>query len=129
MHITNFNDRFDGRLHYNTGRRINNGLIRNGHNVLALSDRDIIHTNKKFNDLSGNSSLQTKIINSFNNFKPDLIILGHAYRVSNNTLEKLKNTSRDEKKRFLNKFLKGFPRIKAKEIYSYYYSQYFKSFL
>ena len=75
MHITNFNDRFDGRLHYNTGRRINNGLIRNGHNVLSLSDRDIIHNNKKFNDLSGNSSLQTKIINSFNNFKPDLIIL------------------------------------------------------
>ena len=97
MHITNFNDRFDGRLHYNTGRRINNGLIRNGHNVLALSDRDIIHTNKKFNDLSGNSSLQTKIINSFNNFKPDLIILGHADRVSNNTLEKLKNTKKDLK--------------------------------
>ncbi len=97
MHITNFNDRFDGRLHYNTGRRINNGLIRNGHNVLALSDRDIIHNNKKFNDLSGNSSLQTKIINSFNNFKPDLIILGHADRVSNNTLEKLKNTKKDLK--------------------------------
>ena len=41
MHITNFNDRFNGRLHYNTGRRLNNGFIRNGHNVLSLSDRDI----------------------------------------------------------------------------------------
>ena len=42
MHITNFNERFDGRLHYNTGRRLNNGFIRNGHNVLSISDRDII---------------------------------------------------------------------------------------
>jgi hypothetical protein len=29
MHITNFNERFNGRLHYNTGRRLNNGFIRN----------------------------------------------------------------------------------------------------
>ena len=27
MHVTNFNERFDGRLHYNTGRRINNGFF------------------------------------------------------------------------------------------------------
>ena len=53
MHITNFNERFDGRLHYNTGRRLNNGFIRNGHNVLSISDRDIIHNNKGFKDLSG----------------------------------------------------------------------------
>ncbi len=97
MHITNFNDRFDGRLHYNTGRRINNGFIRNGHNVLSLSDRDILHNNKKFSDLSGNNSLQTKIINSFNNFKPDMIILGHADRVSNDTLEKLKDINKNLK--------------------------------
>ena len=38
LHITNFNERFDGRLHYNTGKRINNGLIRLGHNVLSISD-------------------------------------------------------------------------------------------
>jgi glycosyltransferase involved in cell wall biosynthesis len=42
LHITNFNERFDGRLHYNTSKRLNNGFIRNGHNVLTMSDRDII---------------------------------------------------------------------------------------
>ena len=60
MHITNFNDRFNGRLHYNTGRRLNNGFIRNGHNVLSLSDRDILNQNKKIGDLSGNNFLQNK---------------------------------------------------------------------
>ena len=30
----------------NTGRRLNNGFIRLGHNVLTMSDRDILHNNK-----------------------------------------------------------------------------------
>ena len=51
MHITNFNERFNGRLHYNTGRRINNGFIRLGHNVLSVSDRDILHNNKTLTDI------------------------------------------------------------------------------
>ena len=53
MHITNFNERFNGRLHYNTGRRLNNGFIRNGHNVLTISDRDILHNNKSLKDFKG----------------------------------------------------------------------------
>ena len=61
MHITNLNERFDGRLHYNTGRRLNNGFIRNGHNVLTLSDRDIIHNYKSIKDFSGKITLQNKI--------------------------------------------------------------------
>jgi hypothetical protein len=97
MHITNFNDRFDGRLHYNTGRRLNNGFIRNGHNVLSISDRDIIHNSKSIRDLSGKKSLQSKIIKSFNNFKPDLVVLGHADRVSINTLKKMKDINKSIK--------------------------------
>lgn len=86
-HITNFNYRFDGRLQYNTGRRINNGFIRLGHNVLTISDRDIINNNKKIYDFSGKKTLQNKIINSYDNFKPDLIVMGHADNVSLETLE------------------------------------------
>jgi len=53
IYITNFNERFNGRLHYNTGKRINNGLIKLGHNVLTLSDRDIISNYKNLIDPSG----------------------------------------------------------------------------
>ena len=97
MHITNFNERFDGRLHYNTGRRLNNGFIRNGHNVLTLSDRDILHSSKSINDPSGKKSLDKKIVDSFTNFKPDLIVLGHADRVSKDTLLKIKGFDKDLK--------------------------------
>ena len=90
MHITNFNYRFDGRLHYNTGRRINNGFVRLGHNVLTVSDRDILHNNKKLNDFGGSKSLQKSIQNNYKNFKPDLIVLGHADNVSIDVLEDFK---------------------------------------
>tara|TARA_B100000963_G_scaffold336593_1_gene331795 strand:- start:9941 stop:12058 length:2118 start_codon:yes stop_codon:yes gene_type:complete len=97
MHITNFNERFDGRLHYNTGRRINNGFIRLGHNVLSISDRDILHNNKSLTDFKGLSNLQKKILDSYDNFKPDFIVLGHADRVSKLTLEKMKNLDKNLK--------------------------------
>ena len=91
MHITNFNERFNGRLHYNTGRRLNNGFIRNGHNVLTISDRDILHNNKSLKDFKGQIALDNKILDSFNNFKPDLVVLGHADRVNQETLVKMRN--------------------------------------
>jgi len=97
IHITNFNQRFDGRLHYNTGKRLQNGLIRLGHNVLAISDRDIINRNKTLQDLSGRKSLQNSIINTCKNFKADCIVLGHADAVENNTLELLKNSNKNLK--------------------------------
>ena len=50
-----------------------------------------MHNNKNLKDFSGNKSLQNKIIEAFNNFKPDIIVLGHADKVSNITLKNLKN--------------------------------------
>ena len=91
LHITNFNYRFNGRLHYNTGRRINNGFIRLGHNVLTISDRDITHTNKSITDPKGSKFLQNYIIQTFNNFKPNVIVLGHADNVKAETLQVLKD--------------------------------------
>ena len=90
LHITNFNERFDGRLHYNTSKRLNNGFIRNGHNVLSMSDRDIVYYNKSITDLKGIKKFNTKVFNSFLNFKPDFIVLGHADSILKETLVKIK---------------------------------------
>ena len=90
LHITNLNERFDGRLHYNTGKRINNGFIRLGHNVLSVSDRDTINQNKSIIDLSGIKTLNTKIYNTVDNFRPDLIVLGHADNITVETINKIK---------------------------------------
>ena len=91
LHVTNFNHRYFGRLQYNTGIRINNGLIREGHNVLSLSDRDLVSYTKSIRDPSGTKYLNKLIENTILNFKPNLIILGHADRVQAETLLEAKN--------------------------------------
>ena len=90
VHVTNFNERHDGRLYFNTGRRINNGLIRLGHSVLEFSDRDIQKYYKNYKDLSGSKRLNSKLINTCYNFKPDMIVLGHADSIFPQTLRNLK---------------------------------------
>ena len=97
IHITNFNRRFNGRLQYNTSRRLNNGLIRLGHNVLTVSDRDIVHENKRILDISGKNSLQDIFIENTNNFKADCLVLGHADAVTEETLEIIKEKNKNIK--------------------------------
>ncbi len=97
LHVTNFNYRYFGRLQYNTGIRINNGLIREGHNVLSLSDRDLVSYTKSIRDPSGTKYLNKLIRNTIINFQPDIIILGHADRVQSETLLDAKNRDRNLK--------------------------------
>ena len=97
LYITNFNERFNGRLHYNTGKRIYNGLIKLGHNVFSMSDRDIISNYKNLVDPSGKNILNYKIIESCKNFNPDTIIMGHADSVKKETLDYLKNKNKNLK--------------------------------
>ncbi len=91
LHVTNFNERHDGRLFFNTGRRINNGFIRLGNSVLEFSDRDIQKNYKNYSDITGSKSLNEKLRKTCYNFKPDLIVLGHADLISPVMLGQLKD--------------------------------------
>jgi len=90
LHITNFNERLDGRLFFNTGRRINNGFIRQGHSVLGFSDRDIQKYYKSIRDIKGAKSLNDKLKKTCYNYKPDLIVLGHADLISKDQISELR---------------------------------------
>jgi len=91
LHLTNFNERHNGRLYFNTGRRLNNGFIRLGHSILEFSDRDIQKYYKNYKDLTGAKFLNDKLKKTCYNYKPDLIVLGHADLVSQQTLGELKD--------------------------------------
>ena len=91
LHITNFNERHNGRLFFNTGRRINNGFIRLGNSVLEFSDRDIQKHYKSYTDIKGSKSLNDKLLKTCYNYKPDLIVLGHADLISSTMLGNLKD--------------------------------------
>jgi glycosyltransferase involved in cell wall biosynthesis len=90
LHITNFNERLDGRLFFNTGRRINNGFIRQGHSVLGFSDRDIQKYYKSLSDIKGAKTLNDKLKKTCYNYKPDLIVLGHADLISKEQITELR---------------------------------------
>ena len=90
LHVTNFNQRHSGRLFYNTGRRINNGLLSLGHTVQTLSDRDEISNNRNLFDIYGSTYLNNKLLEIIGNFTPNLVLFGHADTISNNTIEKIK---------------------------------------
>mgnify|MGYP001217895307 CR=1 FL=1 len=91
LHITNFNERHNGRLFFNTGRRINNGFIRLGNSVLEFSDRDIQKHYKSYSDITGAKSLNDKLRKTCYNYKPDLVVLGHADLISAKMLGQLKD--------------------------------------
>ncbi len=90
LHITNFNERLDGRLFFNTGRRINNGFIRQGHSVLGFSDRDIQKYYKSIRDFKGAKTLNDKLKKTCYNYKPDLVVLGHADLISKEQIAELR---------------------------------------
>jgi len=93
LHITNLNEKHSGRLFYNTGRRINNGLIKLDHKVLTLSDRDLLTNYKTLTDITGSKKLNIVFLETVRNFKPDLILLGHADSIKSGTLELIKKES------------------------------------
>ena len=97
LHVTNFNERLDGRLFFNTGRRINNGFIRLGHSVLGFSDRDIQKYYKSIGDFKGSNILNDKLKKTCYNYKPDLIVTGHADLISRNQIQELKEDNPNTK--------------------------------
>ena len=90
LHITDLHLRHNGRLFYSTGKKINNGLILNGHNVLNISDRDLTNQKKNLFDIGSKKFLLNQILKNINNFKPDLILFGHVDRLNYESFLKIK---------------------------------------
>jgi hypothetical protein len=94
LHIADLHIRHFSRLFYSTGKKINNGLILNGHNVVNISDRDITNQNKNIFDIRSRKLLFDTITQNIENFRPDLIIMGHVDRINYETFYKLKEKYR-----------------------------------
>ena len=92
LHVTNFNERHNGRLFYNTGKRINNGFVRLNHSVLEFSDRDIVSYYRRINDIDGSKKLNSKLIEVISNYLPDIIVFGHADLIKRDTIQFIKRT-------------------------------------
>ena len=98
IHISNFGNRLFNRLYFiSIAKKISNGLIRLGHDVINISDRDTIRFNRTVSAKTGINYLNKLFIESVKNYSPDLIILGHSDNLKIETLEEIKKFKKDIK--------------------------------
>ncbi len=73
------------------GKKFTNGFIRNGHDVLEISDRDFVRQNRNFFQKKNTDKFQEYLINTFKNYSPDLIFFGHTKNIDRSTINEFKS--------------------------------------
>ncbi|MDA7488582.1 glycosyltransferase [Candidatus Pelagibacter ubique] len=78
------------------GKKFTNGFTRNGHDVLEISDRDFLKSDKTFNLLQNSrANFQNYLIETFKNYNPDLLFFGHTRNIDLNTIVELKSLNKN----------------------------------
>ena len=77
------------------GKKFTNGFIRNGHDVLEISDRDFIRQNRIISNQNSQSKFQEYLINTLKNYNPNLIFFGHTKNIEVDTLEIMRNLKKN----------------------------------
>ena len=96
VNIYNAGQKLNHRLYnISIGKKFTNGFIRNGHDVLEISDRDFIKQNRTLSFQNTNSKFQEYLIETIKNYNPDLFIFGHTKNIDTNTLSDIKLANRN----------------------------------
>ena len=77
------------------GKKFTNGFVRNGHDVLEISDRDYLRNNKSFSLIPNKNNFQNFLIESFKNYNPDILFFGHTKNITLETLDKLRSINKN----------------------------------
>lgn len=89
--VGNYNEKKAGANFYATVRKLGNGFTRNGHAVIAYSDRDVARASSYWGiGRSGPRKANLQLINLVRDFQPDLIVMMHADQIANDTLREVK---------------------------------------
>ena len=89
LHISQFDERNDYRLfNISISSKLSKGFIRNGHDVINFSYRNFIN---KSLIKDKNSTLNKKVLSICENYRPDLVVLGHNNFLYRDNLENLKS--------------------------------------
>ena len=98
LNIYNKGQKLDHRLYnISLGKKFTNGFIRNGHDVLELSDRDFIKQNRSFYSINPKAYFNNHLIETFKNYKPDILFFGHTKNIEIDTIDKLKTLNKNLK--------------------------------
>lgn len=98
IHISNFGARLFNRLYFiSIAKKLTNGLIRQGHDVINLSDRDTIKFNRYISGKSGINYLNDIFFETVRNYSPDLIVFGHSDNIAIETIKRIKSFKKEIK--------------------------------
>lgn len=92
VHCANFSEAKNGAVFYAIDRKISNGLIRNGNFVYDFSYREVSKSLTFFKSKkSGAKKMNSALLKTISNIKPDLLLLGHSEIVFDETLSEIRS--------------------------------------
>ena len=96
LNVYNTGQKLNHRLYnISLGKKFTNGFIRNGHDVIEISDRDFLRQNRLTSFKNNQTRLQEYFINTAKNYNPDLIFFGHTRNIQTETFENLRNFNKN----------------------------------
>ncbi len=96
LNIYNIAQKLNHRIYnLSLGKKFTNGFIRNGHDVIEISDRDYVRQNKGLNILNIKDKFHSYLIETFKNYNPNLIIFGHSDNITENILYDFKGLNKN----------------------------------
>ena len=96
FNIYNQGQKLNHRLYnISLGKKFTNGFIRNGHDVLEISDRDFLKNNRSFRLYSTKNTFQKYLIESFKNYNPDILFFGHTKNIDPETIDTFRSINKN----------------------------------
>ena len=96
INLYNQGQKLNHRLYnISLGKKFTNGFVRNGHDVLEISDRDFLKNNKYLSLIPNKNNFQKYLIDTFKNYNPDIIFFGHTKNIELNTLDEFKSINKN----------------------------------
>ncbi len=96
INIYNTGQKLNHRLYnISLGKKFTNGFIRNGHDVLEISDRDFIRQNRSFSFKNSTNKFQEFLLETFKNYNPDFLFFGHTKNIDLDTIDQFRSINKN----------------------------------
>ena len=96
LNIYNLAQKLNHRIYnLSLGKKFTNGFIRNGHDVIEISDRDYVRQNKTLSLINVKNKFHNYLLETFKNYNPDLIIFGHSDHITADILSDFRSINKN----------------------------------
>jgi len=96
LNIYNLAQKLNHRIYnLSLGKKFTNGFIRNGHDVIEISDRDYVRQQKILNVINIKDKFKNYLIETFKNYNPDLVVFGHTENINEEIISEFRSINKN----------------------------------